>query len=79
MVVLWSQVKYGSILFSLSLLHFLQLGLGITLLFGVNRGQQNPNLEERFEVVLESLPIPNEELAYLTERFQTSSYMIGCN
>jgi hypothetical protein len=58
MVVLWSQVKYGSILFSLSPLHFLQLELGITLLFGVNRGRHNPSLEERFEVGLESLPMP---------------------
>jgi hypothetical protein len=57
MVVLWSQVKYGSILFSLSALHFLQLELGITLLFGVNREQQNPSLDERFEVGLGSLLI----------------------
>lgn len=79
MVVLWSQVKYGSILFSLSVLHFLQLELGITLLFGVNREQQNPSLEERFEVGLESLPIPNEQLAYFTGRLQMSSCMMTCN
>jgi hypothetical protein len=78
MVVLWSQVKYGSILFSLSVLHFLQLELGITLLFGVNREQQNPSLEERFEVGLESLPIPNEQLAYFTGRLQMSSCMMTC-
>jgi hypothetical protein len=79
MVVLWSQVKYGSILFSLSVLHFLRLELGITLLFGVNREQQNPSLEERFEVGLESLPVPNEQLAYFTGRLQISSCIMTCN
>lgn len=79
MVVLWSQVKYGSILFSLSALHFLQLELGITLLFGANREQQGPSLEERFEVGVESLPIPNDELAYFTGRLQISSCMMTCN
>jgi len=79
MVVLWSQVKYGSILFSLSALHFLQLELGITLLFGVNREQQDPSLEERFEVGVESLPTPTEELAYFTGRLQMSSCMMTCN
>jgi hypothetical protein len=78
MVVIWSQVKYGSILFSLSALLFLQLELGITLLFGVNREQQHLSLEERFEVGLESLPIPNEQLAYFTGRLQISSCMMIC-
>lgn len=50
MVLLWCQVKYGFMFFSLCVLRFLQWELGITLSFGGNQGRLSLTPEEKFNV-----------------------------